>query len=413
MAIKFDNGRRIQYTAGVGTTIFAYPFLIFEDSDLDVYKTPLGSTPDPSTDLLTLNVDYTVTGILDQGGGNVVLIVPTTGGETITIDSDVSRTQQVDFAVGGLFSPTTVTFVVDKLTVLIQEIESLIRDQGLLYDVTAPLDTSSDKKDNRLPVLGLPSTGKIPVWTKNATGAIIAAELDENIDASALRGELADPSLASPGADLIGYFDPIVGPTTVDTTLTTLRNAVLTQLFTTGDVKITLKVTIDPGFILMDDGTIGDAGSGASNRASSDTEDLFVLLWNNVSDTYAPVSGGRGVSAIDDFNAGKTIQVLRALGRGIISAGAGSGLTLRELGETGGEETHILLLDEIPSHTHDFASPNGRDERQTGSSTSTYWLSSTGVVFPPPLNRPTSSVGSGNAHNNMPPFTAYNFFMKL
>lgn len=62
-------------------------------------------------------------------------------------------------------------------------------------------------------------------------------------------------------------------------------------------------------------GTIGNAGSGASNRANADQINLFTLLWNNWADAQAPVSGGRGASAAADFAALKTIAVPDLRGR--------------------------------------------------------------------------------------------------
>lgn len=122
--------------------------------------------------------------------------------------------------------------------------------------------------------------------------------------------------------------------------------------FTTGDVKATLKSSADPGWVLLNDGTIGNAGSGATTRANADCFALFSLLWNNVSNTYAPVSGGRGASALADWNALKTIQLLSVAGRALAGAGTGSGLTARALGQNLGEETHTLAAGELPHHTH-------------------------------------------------------------
>ena len=48
--------------------------------------------------------------------------------------------------------------------------------------------------------------------------------------------------------------------------------------FTTGDVKTTLKTTADAGWVMMNDGTIGDASSGGTTRANADTQALFGLL---------------------------------------------------------------------------------------------------------------------------------------
>lgn len=94
--------------------------------------------------------------------------------------------------------------------------------------------------------------------------------------------------------------------------------------FTTGDAKLTLKTTADSGWVMSNDGTIGDASSGATTRANADCSALFTLLWNNITDAYAPVSGGRGGSAAADFAAHKTIALTKNLGRALAVSGAGS-----------------------------------------------------------------------------------------
>lgn len=92
--------------------------------------------------------------------------------------------------------------------------------------------------------------------------------------------------------------------------------------FLTGDVKITWRKTADPGWVLTDDGTIGSASSGATNRANADTQALYTLLWDNYSDALAPVIGGRGASAAADFAANKPIRLLRVAGRAIACRGS-------------------------------------------------------------------------------------------
>jgi hypothetical protein len=129
---------------------------------------------------------------------------------------------------------------------------------------------------------------------------------------------------------------------------------------TTGDVKPTFKAVADATWVMMDDGTIGAAASGATTRANADTEALFTLLWNNIINTWAPVSGGRGASAAADFAANKTLTLPKALGRALAVGGAGAGLTARALGENLGTESiaggvsgdHTLTIAEIPAHTH-------------------------------------------------------------
>lgn len=122
--------------------------------------------------------------------------------------------------------------------------------------------------------------------------------------------------------------------------------------FDTGDVKLTLATTAPAGWLMCDDGTIGKAGSAATSRADDDCEALFKLLWNNVADGFAPVSGGRGGSAQLDWDSGKTIGLTKMLGRSLGVAGAGSSMTARELGQHLGAETHKLTAGEMPTHTH-------------------------------------------------------------
>jgi len=172
--------------------------------------------------------------------------------------------------------------------------------------------------------------------------------------------------------------------------------------FSTGDAKVTFKNTADTGWVMMDDGTMGNAASGGTTRANADTEALFALLWNNISDTWAPVSSGRGASAAADFAANKTITLPATLGRALAVSGAGSGLTSRVLGEALGEEEHTLTTAEMPSHTHELTGTNTAGNsasisRATNNSQS--WSSGT--------------TGSDDPHNNMQPTSFLNVMIKL
>lgn len=119
--------------------------------------------------------------------------------------------------------------------------------------------------------------------------------------------------------------------------------------FTTGDLKPTFKTTADSGWVMCDDGTIGDVSSGATTLASATTSSLFALIWTNFANTEAAVSTGRGASAVADYAAHKTIALPKMLGRVYGIAGAGSGLTSRAMGVTTGTETHTLVTAELPA----------------------------------------------------------------
>lgn len=74
MSIANENNR-ISLTATATQTTFAYDFKIEANDEIAVYLTPDGNTPSDSVDILTLTTDYTLTGVGDDAGGNIVLTV--------------------------------------------------------------------------------------------------------------------------------------------------------------------------------------------------------------------------------------------------------------------------------------------------------------------------------------------------
>lgn len=180
--------------------------------------------------------------------------------------------------------------------------------------------------------------------------------------------------------------------------------------WTTGDVKLTLKTVADTGWVLMNDGTIGDASSGGTTRANADTSALFTLLWTNTADADCPVSGGRGASAAADFAAHKTITLPASLGRALAVYGSGSGLTSRALGSHTGAETHQIAQNELPNVTVNYDKPNATSNT-VGQGTGL--INNAGQGF---TSTPTSSINGGVTQQNMTimqPSTFLNAMIKL
>jgi microcystin-dependent protein len=107
-------------------------------------------------------------------------------------------------------------------------------------------------------------------------------------------------------------------------------------------------------------------------------------------------------------------------GRTAMQAGQGPGLSLRDLGETGGADTVSLLVSEIPLHTHTLqADP---DEGELGNPTparalarsqnAAAYQSSTATLtaLHPSALSPT---GGSLAHNNLPPYLTLYFNIAL
>jgi microcystin-dependent protein len=85
--------------------------------------------------------------------------------------------------------------------------------------------------------------------------------------------------------------------------------------------------------------------------ANAYAQNLYTALWNNITSTYAPVTGGRGASAAADWAANKPIALLAVLGRSLAVAGSGAGLTAATLGETIGANTVTLAQNQLPNAT--------------------------------------------------------------
>lgn len=136
----------------------------------------------------------------------------------------------------------------------------------------------------------------------------------------------------------------------------------------TGSLQAYLLGTAPSGWVLANGTTIGNASSNSSQRANADTEDLFVSLWDNFSNTLLPIydSAGsatsRGASGAADFAANKRLTLPDLRGRaffgvdnmGSTAAGRLGAVITNDttLGATGGTETNTISEANLPAHTH-------------------------------------------------------------
>lgn len=205
------------------------------------------------------------------------------------------------------------------------------------------------------------------------------------------------------------------------------------------------------GWLLCSGRTIGNAASSATERANADTQALFTLLWNSLDNTRAPVSGGRGASALADFNANKTIQLPDLRGRITVGKDNMGGTAANVLTSTYTMDATILgnsadregvsLPDgggRVPNHTHtvSFAGSttslnhahtvqadvygggepesvlgNRWGQMNNGGAAETRTFDSTSIPHTHSIT--ISNAGSGTAHNNVQPTIILNKIIKL
>lgn len=156
-----------QYTATNGQTVFNYTFEIVEQTDLLVYQTPDGDDPDDATQLLTLNVDYTVTGAGNENGGTVVLGTGAGLNDIVTIKQGVPVERDTSFTPGGVLRAADLNTEFDNQT-LIQQVSRFNEDSRMLSyqntDIVTPI------VDTIIPVLGANQ-----IWAMNNDGDKIIA----------------------------------------------------------------------------------------------------------------------------------------------------------------------------------------------------------------------------------------------
>ena len=102
-------------------------------------------------------------------------------------------------------------------------------------------------------------------------------------------------------------------------------------------------------------------------------------------------------------------------GRAPMHPGQGPGLSLHDLGETGGSETVTLLESEIPSHSHGIRATDERGDATSpignylGTGTNMYLGNANTQMAPETL----APAGGDAPHNNMQPYLTFYFCIAL
>lgn len=217
----------------------------------------------------------------------------------------------------------------------------------------------------------------------------------------------------------------------------------------TGDQKVRYGTGPLAGFVRLNGLTIGNAASGASERANADTQALFVYLCGT--DLNLVMTPPRSGNCLNDYNANKVLAVPDMRGRlngfladmgnsatAVLTA-AYAGCTVTTLGASCGSQNHLLTLGELPTGiTSANASqsitvnvgggnivpvtPSGAflNDSVNGAATTVYfprsilagWSAQSSFTGSNSINV-TSNNTSGQSHAIVPPIMLFTAYMKL
>ena len=118
---------KVTYTGNNVTTVFAYTFKIFADSEIKVYVDSV---------LKTISTHYNVSGAGTASGGNVTFTggnTPGTGAKVVLL-RNIAKTQVTDYVENDSFPAETHESALDKLTMLVQDVNNTVTGDIFRFD---------------------------------------------------------------------------------------------------------------------------------------------------------------------------------------------------------------------------------------------------------------------------------------
>jgi microcystin-dependent protein len=119
-------------------------------------------------------------------------------------------------------------------------------------------------------------------------------------------------------------------------------------------------------------------------------------------------------------NGSSTFALPDLQGRAPMHPGQGPGLSLHDLGETGGSETVSLLESEIPAHAHTMMAQGAPADTNVPVNFSiarvvgaTPYLAPAGAPLVPMADQALPPAGGDQPHNNMQPYLTLNYNIAL
>ena len=149
----------VQYSGNSVTTVFSFPYVFFENSDLLVTLTLVSTGADT---VQVLDTDYSVSGGDGEDGSITFLLAAPPTGYRVTIELALPYTQEDDYVENQAFPANTLESGLDR---------AAIRDQQLLAQTQRSLKFPNTLAGSLIGVLPMPEDGKALIWN-GTTGAV-------------------------------------------------------------------------------------------------------------------------------------------------------------------------------------------------------------------------------------------------
>lgn len=165
------------YTAAPGATVFPYTFKIVSAADL------IATIDDIVVDL---GIDYSLSGVGSNDGGDLTLLVPLTGGQEVLLKRQMTFERETDYQQNGDFNAPVVNNDFDRLWLALQQL-----GQDLLRSIKVPFTETTDQTISASPAA---RANKALIF--DAAGNI-AASIDDYNDQAANAAASAAAAAAS------------------------------------------------------------------------------------------------------------------------------------------------------------------------------------------------------------------------
>lgn len=135
MTVASEINRSGPYNGNGVTTAFDYDFRILNQAHVSVILTDA----DGVESTLTLTTDYSVTGVRDAGGGQIVMVTAPAVGETVTVIRNVPFVQETDLENQGAYNAEDIEDALDAAVMRDQQLEEQV-NRSIKVGVSQDID---------------------------------------------------------------------------------------------------------------------------------------------------------------------------------------------------------------------------------------------------------------------------------